>query len=265
MPSSLIALCLQIALSMGILIASPAQAGRACEEKNPKAEDVRQGLEAALRTREALEKSGAQVALVARVGQDLSRYGLKYSHIGFAWRGHPQGQWLVMHELNQCGTAQSALFAEGLGNFFLDDVFTYEALVLVPDKKLQDGLHAIFSANAARRLHEPHYNMLAYPFSVKYQNSNQWVLETLVQAAQPQRPLTRAEAQAWLQAQAYEPSVLKLGPVTRLGARTRANIQFDDHPNAKRFSDHIEVVSVDSLMRFMERRQWVTQKLELRP
>lgn len=28
---------------------------------------------------------------------------------------------------------------------------------------------------------------------------------------------------------------------------TRANVAFDDHPNAKRFSDHIETVTVESI------------------
>jgi hypothetical protein len=261
----------QVALSISLLAAWPAHAGRACEEKMPKAEDVRSAMQLALKSRQALDQSGASVALIARVGQDLSKYKLKYSHIGFAWRDHPQGKWLVVHELNQCGTAQSSLYNEGLGNFFLDDMHAYETLIVVPSAEVQAALEKLFAAGKAPALHEPKYNMLAYPFSTKYQNSNQWVLETLVQAvalsnAQPyvvSRKLTRADAQAWLQSEGYVPTTLNLGPVTRLGARSRANIVFDDHPNDKRFSDRIEVVSVDSMVTFMERKRLIASKLEL--
>lgn len=45
-----------------------------------------------------------------------------------------------------------------------------------------------------------------------------------------------------------QPSVLHIDALARLGRRmTRANVAFDDHPNAKRFSDHIETVTVESM------------------
>ena len=65
---------------------------------------------------------------------------------------------------------------------------------------------------------------------------------------------TRARAQAWLQLQGYEPATLHLSALTRLGARmTAANVAFDDHPNAKRFSDRIETVTVDSVFAWLQR------------
>ena len=65
-------------------------------------------------------------------------------------------------------------------------------------------------------------------------------------------PATRAQAQAWLQARGYQPTVLRLGPVTRLGARaTRANVAFDDHPSTQRFADRIATVTVDSVFAWL--------------
>ena len=87
----------------------PAAAGTACSEKIPAPETLQKAFQLAVKTRDALDATGAQVALVARVGQDLSQYNLRFSHMAFVWRDHPQGRWLVMHELNQCGTAASAL------------------------------------------------------------------------------------------------------------------------------------------------------------
>jgi hypothetical protein len=58
----------------------------------------------------------------------------------------------------------------------------------------------------------------------------------------------RDQARAWLRLKGYQPTVLRLGPLTRLSARlTRANLAFDDHPNNKRFADRIETVTVDSV------------------
>jgi len=66
---------------------------------------------------------------------------------------------------------------------------------------------------------------------------------------------TRERAQAWLMLQGYQPATLRLGAMTRLGARmTAANVAFDDHPNAKRFSDRIETVTVDSAFLWLQSR-----------
>ena len=65
---------------------------------------------------------------------------------------------------------------------------------------------------------------------------------------------SRDKAQAWLKFKGYEPTVLRLSPLVRLGARmTTANVAFDDHPNDKRYSDHIETVSVDSVFEWLQR------------
>ncbi|MEO8120000.1 MAG: DUF2145 domain-containing protein [Rhodoferax sp.] len=75
-----------------------------------------------------------------------------------------------------------------------------------------------------------------------------------VLAMAPEIAAKRAQAQAWLQGQGYQPSVLKIGAVTRLGARvSAANVAFDDHPNEKRFADRIETVTVDSVFAWLGR------------
>ena len=66
--------------------------------------------------------------------------------------------------------------------------------------------------------------------------------------------MDRKQAQAWMQLKGYEPTALRLGPLTRLGARaTAANVAFDDHPGDKRFSDRIETVTVDSVFAWLQR------------
>ena len=159
----------------------------------------------------------------------------------------------MVHKLNECGTAVSNLYEQGLGQFFMDSPFLLEAYVAVPQPEVQQRLRAILVRPQVTRLHEAQYNMLAYPWATRYQQSNQWVNEMLAMALEPQIT-TREQAQAWLKFKGYVPDTLNLGPMTRLGGRMfKANIAFDDHPNALRFSDRIETTTADSLLAFLQK------------
>ena len=237
----------------GALLAAPAaHAGRSCEVRPPDVLQVQRGLNLAERTRVALDATQAQVVVLARAGQDLSRYGLRYSHLGLAYRS--ADGWRVLHKLNQCGSAKADLWRQGLAEFFLDDPFEYRAGMVVLSAAAQAALLPLLQDNVrSAALHQPAYNMLAYPWAQTYQQSNQWAIETLALALEPQAS-SRERAQAWLQFKGYQPTTLRLGALTRLGARaTSANIAFDDHPNDKRFSDRIETVTVDSVFDWLQR------------
>jgi hypothetical protein len=244
---------------------APAHAGSACDTTEVDAKTVMQAMELAYKSRLALDASGAQVALIARVGQDLSKYHLRYSHIAYVWRDHPQGRWLVVHELNQCGTAESALYNEGLGNFFLDSMFAYDTMILVPNAATQAKIVAMLASGTPLKFHASHYNMLSYAFSTKYQNSNQWVLETFAVASATDAKIgDREQAQAWLKMAGYQPITLDIPAMTRLGGRMfRANIAFDDHPLDRRMAGLIDTVTVESVARFIEGRDREAKEIVL--
>ncbi len=243
------------------LAAGPAWAGRPCENKQPTVEQIRRGMDLAQATAAALDRSGADVVLLARAGQNLSEYGLRWSHVGFVYRdttgsgADAKPVWRVMHKLNQCATAQADLYRQGLGEFFMDNPFRYEAAFSVLKPGLQQALLPVLRENArAAQLHTPDYNMVAYPWSVQYQQSNQWALETLASAAAPREVFNRAQAQDWLKRQGYQPSDLRLSTAKRLGARIgMTNVAFDDHPSARRFSGHIETTTADTIFSWLAR------------
>lgn len=246
------------ALALG-LASGAAQAGRPCTEEPVSASALTAGLGLAERTARRLDDSGADVVVLARAGQDLTRWRLRWSHLGFAYRERPAeggapGVWRVVHKLNHCGGADAALYRQGLGDFFLDQPWRYEAGYAVPSREVQAALLPLLRDDARiAGWHLRAYNMLAYPWALTYQQSNQWAIETLAGALQP-AAATRRQAQAWLQLRDYRPEVLNIGPLTRLGARVgSANIAFDDHPNEKRFSDRIETVSADSVFTWLQR------------
>ena len=263
--------------ALAIATATAATAGQTCEATPPDTNSTTRALGLAERTQASLDASGAQVVIIARAGQDLRKYGLQWSHLAFAYREEApvqarpvspalgqisdlpvqaprHGTWRIVHKLNQCGTAEAAVFRQGLAEFFLDTPFRYEAAYVIPDPEVQAALLRLLTDD--QRLvqwHTPAYSVVAYPWSTKYQQSNQWALETLAGSLDPAAS-TRERAQAWLQLHDYQPTVLHIDAFTRLGGRmTRANVAFDDHPNSKRFSDHIETVTVESMFGWMQR------------
>ncbi|CAM5788517.1 DUF2145 domain-containing protein [Rhizobacter fulvus] len=232
--------------------ATQAQAGRSCENRPPTVSAVERSMALAEHTAQQLDRSGAQVVLLARAGQDLSEYHLRYSHLGFAYRDGER--WRVVHKLNQCGTANGSVYRQGLGEFFLDDLFDYEAAIVVPQLEVQAKLLPALKDNARlAQLNTPAYSVVAYPWAQRYQQSNQWAIETLAMTQEP-GARTRERAQAWLQLKDYQPTTLHIGALKRLGGRlTAANVAFDDHPNEKRFADRIDTVTVDSVFSWMNR------------
>jgi len=244
--------CAVAAVALALAVPT-AFAGTPCEGQDASPELVVRTMQMADLTRTALEGIGDDVVLIARVGQDLSAYRLTYSHAAFAVRTHPAGAWSVVHKLNACGTATSALYDEGLINFFSDAPVRYQAGIWRLAPAVQARLKDALLGNKARDYHEPQYSLAAYPFSTRYQNSNGWVLEMLAYAIAPEGvAANRATAQTWLASNGYQPTELALGTMTRLGARiSKANIAFDDHPPSLRWKGRIQTVSVESMVTWL--------------
>jgi hypothetical protein len=184
-------------LLLALVAALPlqAQAGRSCEQVKPTPALIVKGMQLAERTSQALDASGARVVLLARAGQDLSKYGLRYSHLGIAYKTD-EGPWRVVHKLNQCGTAVAAVYRQGLGEFFLDDLWRYEAAWVVPTPQVQTQLLAALGESPSRivRLNVAPYSIVSYAWGQKYQQSNQWAIETWPRPWSPPPSTPRAGA-----------------------------------------------------------------------
>lgn len=244
-------------LAMAVAMATTlnVQAGTPCEPAAADPQHATRAFTMAETTRAKLASLGDDVVLIARAGQDLRKYNLTYSHMGFAVR-QADGSWGLVHKLNECGTAHSSLYDEGLANFYSDSPFRYQAGIWRLEPAVQAKLKRALLSKKANDYHEQAYNMLAYPFSTRYQNSNGWVLELLAWSLAPEDEAnTRSSAQTWLKQAGYVPSTLELGALTRLGARvTKANVAFDDHPGEMRWSGHIQTVTVDSMVSWLRTR-----------
>jgi hypothetical protein len=244
---------------------APAIAGSACEARDASPQAVAAAAATALRVADALDRRDAPVALVARIGTDLSKYGLVYSHIGFALRDHPDGRWTVVHLLNRCGTDRSGLYAEGLFNFFADDLVNQDARIVWLDDRSADALLRRLHDGTALALHQPHYNVIARPDSERYQNSTAWALELLASARLPQAAASRRATHAQLAASGHTPDRIRIAYGQRvLGGLFGANVAFTDHPVRTRLSGDYAVVTVRSILRWLDAQGAIAFELEWR-
>jgi len=248
-------------LTLALSVSQLAHAGRPCQPSRLTVGAVQQGLALAERTVRRLDASGAKVVVLARAGQDLREHGLRYSHLGLAYKD--TDGWRVLHKLNGCGTDRAAIYRQGVGDFFLDAPHEYVAGVVVPDVALQERLWPLLKDGRSRaQLHTRAYSMVAYPWATRYQQSNQWAIEFMASAVGSD-VVDRAAAQRWLKVTGYQPTELHLSMLTRLGARmSMANVSFDDHPDELRYSGRIRTVTVDSVFSWLQRsglarEEWV--------
>ncbi|HEY0659987.1 MAG TPA: DUF2145 domain-containing protein [Lysobacter sp.] len=248
------------------LLPTPGRAGTQCNGGEVAPAKVAAAAETALRVAGALDEVDAPVALVARVGTDLSEHGLVYSHVGFAVRDHGDGRWTVLHLLNACGTDRSALHAQGLVNFFADDLVNQDARIVWLQPELAQRLAAHLRALPRNPLHQPKYSVIARPGSRDYQNSTAWVLETIAAALPAAGGATdRRNAYAYAARDGFQPDRIRIAYSKRLlGGLFSANAAFTDHPVGTRLSGDYPVVTVRSTLRYLQAHGYAAQEREWR-
>lgn len=241
-------------------------AGTQCSEKTASPAAIAIAAETAQRVLAQLEKNNAPVAMLARHGTDLKKYGLHYSHVGFVVRDHRDGPWTVVHLLNECGSSQSSLYAQGLVNFFLDDLQSQDTRIVWLKPELSERLATMLKTNEARSVFDPDYNVIARYDSRQYQNSTAWVLDMLAAAQLPTVDVPRRlNAQALQKAQGFVPDTIHIDYSQRiLGGLFSANTVFTDHSVGARLSGEYKVVTVRSIFRHMERIGAIDQQWEWR-
>ena len=251
-------------------LAAPAFAQQACAPRYPPPTTIAAMFDMAAVTADTLDAlPDVDVVLAARGGQDLSKYGLRHSHLAFLVR-NDQGSWDVVHLLNRCKTDHSDLYREGLVNLVGESSITTDLRVGVPTPAVRGALKALLAGAApqARALHEPRYSMLAYPGSTEYQNSNQWILEVTAAAMAQSGDGTvlddRKRTLDWLKQRGYTPSRMHIGIGKRLGARFFAdNVAVTDHPASERISGNYSVVTVESVFDFLHRSGALERELSI--
>ena len=251
------------------LAATPVQAGslppRGCDR--PVAVTATQQdrlLRFAAVIRETLAASGAEAALIARSGTDLSRFGLRYSHAAVALASGLDTPWAVRQLYYACAEGRPRLFDQGLAGFVLgsDDAdLGYVSLLLLPPDAAAALARAALDKPLALGLLNARYSANAYPFSTEYQNCNQWVAELL--AASITGSADRGQAQAWLRGHGYAPEPVRASPWLMLAGRFVPWLHFHDHPLAQLDAGLVQTSLPASLEAFALQRWPTARRIEL--
>lgn len=194
--------------------------------------------------RDELQASGATLALVARAGLDLQRFGQRYSHAGISLQASPNTPWSVRQLYFDCEAGRPRLFDQGLPGFVLGGASPdqgHVVLWLLPPAAAQPLERSALDNRQALRLLGGRYSANAYAFGTAYQNCNQWVAELLALAwgglgdaaglPADDTTATRRQAQAWLQQQGYVPTRITVhNPLVTLAGALIPWLHTADHP-----------------------------------
>jgi hypothetical protein len=256
----------RLVILLALVFSQALFAGTQCSEKIADPRALASAAESAQRVLTQLEKNPSSVALLARHGTDLDKYGLHYSHVGFVVKSHRDGPWTVVHLLNQCGSSRSDIYAQGLVNFFMDDLQSQDARIVWLKPEIADRLAVLLNSQASTSIFDPDYNVIARYDSKQYQNSTAWVLDMLSVAQLPANNLPkRSNAQALEKAQGFVPDVIHIDYTQRiLGGLFSANTVFTDHSVGARLSGQYKVVTVRSIFRYLQQIDAVKQQWEWR-
>ncbi|HEV8690835.1 MAG TPA: DUF2145 domain-containing protein [Ideonella sp.] len=218
-----------------------------------------------------LEQSGQAMALAARSGLDLSLFGLRYSHAGISLQASPNGPWSVRQLYYACDEQRPRIFDQGATGFLIGtdkpDI-GYLSLVFLPAEAAARLEQAALSNPQSLQLLAADYSANAYPFGLRYQNCNQWVMELLA-TAWGGLPLAddgespRARAQRWLQDQGYAPTEFGLAPPLMWLSALVPWLHRDDHPADDLARGAYRVSMPASIEAFVRARWPEAQRVEL--
>lgn len=254
-----------LAMLSSLLPWGEVHAGSTCDEQQVAPHKVAAAAQTALLAAAALDNADAPVALIARVGTDLSKQGLVYSHAGFAVRDHAHGRWTVVHLLNECGSDRSSLYAQGLVNFFSDDLVNQDLRIVWFKPDVANRLAERIRQMPRHSLHHPRYNLIARPGSRDYQNSTAWIVEMMAGALAGHDFYDRATAYAFTRSDGFAPDTIHIPYSKRvLGGLFSANTVFTDHSVATRLSGDYPVITVRSIFRYLDQAGYVERQQEWR-
>ena len=207
------------------------------------------------------------MALISRSGLDLSRFGQRYSHAGVSLKAGPETPWAVRQLYFDCDERRPRLFDQGMGAFVLggeEPTLGYVSVLLLPPTQAAALERTALDNRQALALLGDEYSANAYPFSLRYQNCNQWVAELLATAwgaggatggeTDPAGD-GRQRAQTWLRAEGFEATVFDVGWRALMWAGNFIPwVHGDDHP-AEDVEQQIYRVSMPASIEAFVRRK----------
>lgn len=219
-----------------------------------------------------LDASGRHVALIARSGLNLHRFGIRYSHAGISLKANPDTPWAVRQLYYACDEGRPRLYDQGIAGFLFGTENPregYLSIVLLPEAAGEALERAALDTPRALALLAGRYSANAFAFGVTYQNCNQWLAELIASAwggleGDGDATALRQRAQAWLAQHGYAPAPVELGSRWWLFiAGFVPWVHTDDHPEEDLFALRFRTSLPASIEAFVRREVPQAQRLEV--
>ncbi len=214
----------------------------------------------------SIAAEGAQVAILARMGRPLSDMpdGMRYTHAAFAVYAEittADGRKLPGYAIynlyrNDKQPDTSELVQDYPADFF-SGVAELEAGIIIPSPELQRRLLDVITSPTYASLHDPHYSLIANPYTLGRQNCTEFVLDVINAAIyQTSDPHTlKANAKAFFDAQPVNVNPLKL----LLGSIFSAEVSLSDQPGKP------VTATFERLASYLQRYDSGSKQLEILP
>lgn len=219
--------------------------------------------------RDQLEASGERVALISRDGINLDRLGIRMSHSGVSLKESGDVPWSVRQLYYACDEGRPRLFDQGVAAFLFNSeepARGHVSIVLLPPEAADRLERSARNRGLALKLLSARYSANAYPFSVRYQNCNQWVIELLAAAwgELPEGDDLRERAQRWLADAGYVPEPVVLDShALKFAAVFMPLLNLDDHPDDEVYGMKIRLSLPQTIEAFVRHRWPEARRIEI--
>lgn len=215
---------------LGVLLlaggmALPAQAAGFSSSSNQADEALHytpeQVIKFAKKVERTLAEKGARVAILARMGRPRSELpeGMHYTHVAFAvyseittGDGRKLPGYAIYNLYQKNDHPDVSELVQDFPVDFFAGVAELEAGIIVPSAELQKRLLEVIASPTYSAIHEPHYSVIANPYTLGKQNCTEFVLDVTNAAIYQTSDIQKIKAneKAYFEAQKVNVNPFKL-------------------------------------------------------
>lgn len=187
----------------------------------------------------ALAAKGAHVAILARKGRPMSEMpeGMSFTHTAFAvyseittGDGRKLPGYAIYNLYQQDKNPDVSELVQDFPVDFFAGVAVLEAGVIIPSAELQKRLLEVIASPTYKTLHDPHYSVIANPYTLGRQNCTEFVLDVINAAIYQTSDINtiKANEKEYFVAQEVNVNPFKL----MLGSMFSAEVSTSDQPGS---------------------------------
>ena len=173
------------------------------------------------RVARTLAAKGAHVAILARIDKPASvqPQGMRYTHVAFAvysqittTDGRKMPGYAIYNLYQEDKHPDTSALVQDFPVDFFAGVAVLEAGIIIPSPKLQQRLLGVINSPTYSTLHDPHYSLIANPYTLGRQNSAEHTLDVISAALYQTSNIKRIKANeiAYFKAQPVNINPIKL-------------------------------------------------------